>query len=130
MTSEEQLIQRYFDAFNRHDIEGVMACYHDEPVIVGANGERRVGRDAVRRSYEAEFAMFPDGFCELRLCTGNSGRGVAESFFHGTHAQRGRIEAIGAEVIEIVDGKIKEIRDYHKRVPKKTAEETTLAARA
>jgi len=24
MTAEEELIQRYFDAFNRHDIEGVM----------------------------------------------------------------------------------------------------------
>jgi hypothetical protein len=30
MTPEEQLIQRYFDAFNRHDIEGVVACFHDE----------------------------------------------------------------------------------------------------
>ena len=27
MTPEEQLIQRYFDAFNRHDIDGVMACF-------------------------------------------------------------------------------------------------------
>src|SRR5713101_3910974 len=27
MTPEEQLIQRYFDAFTRHDIEGVMACF-------------------------------------------------------------------------------------------------------
>ena len=26
------------------------------------------------------------------------------------------VEAIGADMIEIVDGKIKEIRDYHKRV--------------
>jgi hypothetical protein len=47
------------------------------------------------------------------LCTGNSGRGVAESFFHGTSSHRGIVEAIGAEVMEIVDGRIKEIRDYH-----------------
>ena len=26
MTPEEQLIQRYFDAFNRHDIEGVISA--------------------------------------------------------------------------------------------------------
>ncbi len=31
MTPEEQLIQQYFAAFNRHDIEGVMACFHDYP---------------------------------------------------------------------------------------------------
>lgn len=116
MTREEELIQRYFDAFNRHDIEGVMACFHQEPVIIGGNGKRCEGREAVRRSYETEFAVFPDGRCDLRLCTGNSGHGVAESFFHGTDAKHGRVEAIGPEVMEIVDDKIKEIRDYHKPV--------------
>jgi hypothetical protein len=121
MTREEELIQRYFDAFNRHDIEGVMACFHDEAVIVAPNGQRCSGRAEVRRSYESEFATFPDGFCDLRLCTGNSGRGVAESFFHGTHSERGKVEAIGAEVMEIVDGKIKEIRDYHHFSPAKAA---------
>lgn len=121
MTPEEQLIQRYFDAFNRHDLEGVIACFHDEAVIVGPNGKRCVGRAAVRQSYEAEFAAFPDGHCDLRVCTGNSGRGVAESFFSGTRTGRGRVEATGAEVMEIVDGKIKEIRDYHQPVSAKAA---------
>src|SRR5260370_6224580 len=107
MTSEEQHIKRYFDAFNRHDIEGVVTCFHDEAVLMGPNGKRLVGMAEVRRSYETEFALFPDAHCELRVCTGNSGRGVAESFFSGTHTGRGRIEAIGAEVIEIVDGNIK-----------------------
>jgi ketosteroid isomerase-like protein len=39
MTREEELIKRYFDAFNRHDTEAVMACYHDEPVVVVPNGK-------------------------------------------------------------------------------------------
>ena len=84
MTLEEELIQRYFDAFNRHDIEGVMACFHDEAVLVAPNGKRCTGRAEVRRSYESEFATFPDGFCDLRLCTGNDGHAVAESRFLGT----------------------------------------------
>jgi len=121
MTPEEQLIQRYFDEIDRHNLEGVMTCFHEEPVLVGATGKRCVGRAEVRRSYETEFAMFPDGRCDLRVCTGNSGRGVAESLFHGTRAKHGKIEAIGAEVMEIVDGKIKEIRDYHRPVPAKAA---------
>jgi len=117
MTPEEQLIQRYFDAFNRHDLEAVVACFHDQAILTGPNGKRLVGIAEVRRSYETEFALFPDAHCELRVCTGNSGRGVAESFFSGTRAGHGRIEAIGAEVIEMQDGKIKEIRDYHQSVP-------------
>jgi len=122
MTTEEELIQRYFDAFNRHDIEGVMACFHDHPLLVGAENRRCEGRGAVRRQYESEFALFPDGRCDLRLCTGNNGRGVAESWFHGTRIRDGRvIEAIGAEVMDIVDGKIKEIRDYHRPATAKAA---------
>jgi steroid delta-isomerase-like uncharacterized protein len=122
MTPEEQLIQRYFDAFNRHDIEGVMACFHDNPAIVDAEGRRFAGREEVRRSYETSFALFPDGRCDLRSCTGNDGRGMAESLFHGTRPREGRVvEAIGAEVLDIVDGKIKEIRDYHRPVPAKAA---------
>jgi ketosteroid isomerase-like protein len=122
MTLEEQLIQRYFDAFNAHDIEGVMACFHEQPAIVDVEGKRYDGRDEVRRHYETGFALMPDCRCDLRTMTGNSGRGVAESFFHGTRPRYGKvIEAIGAEVMEIVDGRIKEIRDYHRLLPVKAA---------
>jgi ketosteroid isomerase-like protein len=44
MTPEEELIQRYFDAFNRHDIEAVMACFHENPTTVGADERRYHGR--------------------------------------------------------------------------------------
>ena len=118
MTKEEELIQRYFDTFNRHDIEGVMECFHDAPVIIDGTGVRYEGRDEVRRHYETGFALFPDGRCDLRLCTGNDGHGVAESLFQGTRTRFDKVyEAIGAEVLEIVDGKIKELRDYHRPVP-------------
>lgn len=128
MTREEELIKRYFDAFNRHDIEGVMACFHDQAVLVGPNGKRCEGRGEVRKSYESEFAMFPDGHCDLRICTGNTGKGVAESLFTGTRTGHGRVEAIGAEVMEIVDGKIKEIRDYHHAVSAKASERATVGS--
>ena len=124
MTLEEALIHRYFDAFNAHDIEGVMDCFHRDPVIIDPTGKPFKGRDEVQRHYETGFALFPDGRCDLRMCTGNGGRGVAESFFHGTRPRFGKVvEALGAEVMEIVDGKIKEIRDYHRPSPSKADEE-------
>jgi len=33
-TREEDIIRRYFGAFNKHDLEGVIACFHPEPVVV------------------------------------------------------------------------------------------------
>jgi len=117
MTQEEQLIRRYFQTFNRQDIEGLMECFHENPVLVDAKGRRVEGRADVRRCYEASFASFPDGRCQLRTCTPNNGHAVAESRFLGTRQRDGNVvEAIGSELIEIVDGKIKEIRDHHERV--------------
>jgi len=122
MTPEEQLIQRYFDAFNRHDLEGVMACFHADPLIVDSTGRQFAGREAVQRYYETSFALFSDGRCDLRTLTGNNSRGMAESFFHGTRPREGKvIEALGAEVVEIVDGRIKELHDYHRPVQAKAA---------
>jgi ketosteroid isomerase-like protein len=47
---------------------------------------------------------------------------MAESLFHGTRPREGKVvEAVGAEVLEIADGKIKEIRDYHRPLPAKAA---------
>ena len=79
MTPEEELIQRYFDAFNSHDIEAVMVRFHASPVIVDAAGTRFEGRDEVRRHYETGFALMPDCRCDLRTLTGNSGKAVVLS---------------------------------------------------
>src|SRR5216683_7110221 len=91
MTPEEQLIQRYFEAFNGHDIEGVMACFHENPVMVDAAGTRFEGREEVRRHYETGFALMPDCRCDLRMLTGHSGHGVAESYFRGTRPRYGKV---------------------------------------
>jgi ketosteroid isomerase-like protein len=125
MSREEELIRRYFDAFNTQNIEAVIACFHEHAVIVDPAGNRIEGIAQVRRHYEASFRTFPDGRCELRTCTGNSGHGLAESVFHGTRAKEGSlVRAVGAEVMEIADGKIKEIRDYHRVVVGKEAAST------
>jgi len=122
MTFEEELIQRYFDAFNRHDLDAVMACFHSHPVIIDATGVRFDGRDEVQRYYETSFAAMPDCRCDLQTMAGNSGHGVAESIFRGTRPRFNKvIEAIGAEVIEFADGRIKEIRDYHRPLAAKAA---------
>ena len=128
MTPEEQLLQRYFGAFNRHDIEGVMACFHERPVIVDEESRRFAGRQEGRRSYGTSSVLFPDGRCDLRSYTGNDGRGMAESLFHGTRPREGMVvEAVGAEFMEIVAGKSKEIRDDQRSVsPSQFAWETPV----
>jgi len=112
-TREERCITAYFDAFNAHDVDGVLACFRDDVVLVDANDAKTVGLDAARALYAWEFDAMPDAHCELVLAAGHGGYGVAESVFHGTLDGRA-IEAVGAEVMEFVDGRISVIRDYHR----------------
>jgi len=114
-TREEELIRRYFDAFNNHDLDGVIACFHSEPVVVDSDGRRHEGVDAVRRLYRFQFSLAADGRCDLRSLVGHAGRGMAESLYHGTLDRDGTaIRALGAEVFEFADERIKEIRDHHR----------------
>jgi len=114
-TREEEIIGRYFEAFNKHDLDGVIACFDPEPVVVDSDGRRHEGVDAVRRLYRSQFSLAADGRCDLRSLVGHDGRGMAESLFHGTLERDGAvIKALGAEVFEFADERIKEIRDHHR----------------
>ena len=90
MTEEEQLIRRYFQTFNRHNIEGVMECFHANPVLVAHDGKRIEGRAEVRRCYEASFAAFPDGRCQLRTTPGTTGTRSRSRGFWGPGNGTGR----------------------------------------
>ena len=43
MSKETALIERYFDAFNRHDLDAVVACFTADAVIAGSDGRRVEG---------------------------------------------------------------------------------------
>ena len=113
-TREERCITAYFDAFNAHDVDGVLACFRDDVRLVDANDEVLVGLYAARALYAQEFESMPDAHCELVMANGHAGYGVAESVFRGTTLDGRVIEAVGAEVMEFVDGRISVIRDYHR----------------
>lgn len=112
---EEELIQRYFDAFNCHDIDAVMACFHEQPDFIDMEGVRHEGRATIQRYYEDILAIFPDGRCQIRTMLGQAGTGMVEALFTGTDRRTGQsIKAIGAEVITLADGKVKAVRDYRR----------------
>lgn len=114
MSEESDLIERYFEAFNRQNLEGVMACFCDDAVIVGSNGVRTEGAEAIRTAYAASFKAIPDGKCVPRALLGADGVGTVESVFTGTKAKTGEtVQLVGVEVLEFRGGRIQTIRDYH-----------------
>ena len=116
MSTETDLIKRYFDAFNRHDLEAVMDCFASDAVILGSDGRRTEGEAEIRESYAKSFETFPDGKCVPRTMLGADGSGSVESVFRGTRAKNDEsVELIGVEVLEFKGDKITALRDYHSR---------------
>jgi len=65
MTVPEDLLERYVDLWNRHDVEGVAALYHDQAERSSAIGGVR-GKQAIHETVSRFLAAFPDSRIETR----------------------------------------------------------------
>jgi len=51
----DRLAREFLDAFNRNDLDAVMAFFTDDAVYEEMNGRRDVGREAIRAAFEPQF---------------------------------------------------------------------------
>ena len=57
----EQIIAAYGEAWNRHDVEAVLAMHTDDSVFENhTSGGKGVGKDAIRKILGGVFSTFPD----------------------------------------------------------------------
>jgi ketosteroid isomerase-like protein len=97
------LLRQLADAFNRHDLDAIMAAFSQDCVFESPRGpdpwgKRFVGKDEVREGLGARFAGNPDvhyGDAEHFVC-GN--RGVSEWTLSGTTTDGERIEVRGCDL--------------------------------
>lgn len=100
-----------FDAFNRHDIDAVMTHFADDCVfytVAGteAHGTRIEGRAAIARAFEAVWQAMPDARWDHHSHFVSGDRAVSEWTFSGTDADGMRIEAEGADLFTIRNGRL------------------------
>jgi hypothetical protein len=124
-TATITVLNAFADAYNRHDVDAIMALMTEDCVFVSyfgpeSDGERFVGCEAVRARVSAGLADFPDArWSDVRhLVDGN--RAVSEWIFTGT--RRGThlpVERHGCDIFTLRSGKIAEKNTYQKwRQPK------------
>lgn len=115
-------LQGLFDAFNRHDIDGVMSYFADDIVfdtVAGsaAHGTRIEGSAAVREAFSNVWGTMPDvQWANSKHFTAGD-RGVSEWTFVATQADGKRIEADGVDLFTIRDGKIVRKQAFRKNRP-------------
>jgi ketosteroid isomerase-like protein len=110
-----EVIQRFNDAFNRHDVDAVMALMTEDCVFENTfpapDGERFDGAIAVRGFWERFFRSTPTARFEAEEIFAAGDRCVVRWVFHwGTEGGHVR----GVDVMRVRDGRVSEKLSYVK----------------
>jgi steroid delta-isomerase-like uncharacterized protein len=117
-----KLLERFAEAWNRHDLDALMSMMTDDCVFEASagsqvNGERSEGKQAVRAAYAAVFETFPDArWADARHFVAGD-RGVSEWTFTGSRKDGKRVEVTGCDLFTFRDGKIAIKNSYRKNRP-------------
>jgi ketosteroid isomerase-like protein len=110
-------VDRFNEAFNRHDVDAVMATMTDDCVFedtLPPDGARHEGAAAVRQAWEAFFAASPTAHfdAEHTLVAGN--RCVVQWRYTWIDEEGRESHVRGVDVITVREGKIAEKLAYVK----------------
>jgi len=117
-----EFLEAFGAAWNRHDVDAIMASMADDCVFditAGPEvfGKRYEGRERVRQAVARVFSIWPDahfGNARHFVC---GDRGVSEWIFTGTRADGTRIEVNGCDLFTFRSGKIVHKDSYFKNRP-------------
>ncbi len=114
-----EVIQRFNDAFNRHDVDAVMAAMTDDCVFENTypppDGERYVGQAAVRRFWEQFFGSSPQAAIEPEELFAAGDRCVMRWQYRWANDEPGKPAHVrGVDIFRVRDGKVAEKFSYVK----------------
>ena len=112
----EDLVVRFTDAFNREDLDAVMAFFADDGIYDEFDGRQRKGKDAIRAAFEPQFR---GDFGRMRFVTEDlfvdpaSGKGLIRWLC--TTERNGKIRGWrGLDVLHFRNGLLVEKQTYAK----------------
>ena len=123
MTTTDQVTTKFLDdfadAWNRHDVEGLMTFMTQDCVFMGSigpgvTGSHYAGFNDVKAGYAAVFKAFPDAHWGNARHFVAGDRGVSEWTFTGTTADGKKVEVNGCDIFTFLDGKI-QIKDSYRK---------------
>jgi ketosteroid isomerase-like protein len=114
-----QMLRSIAAAFDRHDLDGIMAHFADDAVFESPRGpepwgRRFVGREEVRTAFAGRFSGIPDVRYRQDDHFVDGDRGASEWTLSGTTTDGERLEIRGCDLWTIRDGKIVKKDSYWK----------------
>jgi ketosteroid isomerase-like protein len=110
-------VERFNDAFGRHDVDGVMAAMTEDCVFENTpppDGERYVGQAAVRAFWTSFFAGSPDARFDAEEAFAAGDRCVVRWRYAWSDADGTTGHVRGLDIFTVRDGKVAEKLAYVK----------------
>ena len=110
-------VDRFNDAFNRHDVDAVMAAMTDDCVFENTsppNGRRYEGQVQVRAAWEEFFAASPTAHFDGEDVITSGDRCIVQWRYSWTNDDGSTNELRGVDVLRVRDGKVAEKFAYVK----------------
>jgi taurine dehydrogenase small subunit len=117
-----QLLENFAAAWNRHDLDAILAmmttdCVFDASGGPDVSGAHYEGQQAVRAAFQQVFDTYPDAQWAGASHFVDGDRGLSEWTFSGTIADGSRMEVHGCDLFTFRDGKIAVKNSYRKNRP-------------
>lgn len=113
----QAVVNRFNDAFNRHDVDAIMRCMTADCVFENTrpapDGTRVVGQAAVRAFWEEFFTRSPQARFEAEDTFAAGDRCVVQWTYHWVR-DGGAGHVRGVDVFRVRDGKVAEKMSYVK----------------
>jgi ketosteroid isomerase-like protein len=116
--STVEVINQFNEAFNRHDVQAVMALMTEDCIFDNTypppDGERFEGQEAVRRFWEEFFHSSPDAVFQSEEMITHGDRCVVRWRYDWTSTDGSRGHIRGVDVLRVRNGKVAEKLAYVK----------------
>ena len=116
------ILDSFVNAFNAHDADKILSymtedCIFEASAGPDADGEKFVGKEAVKKAFENIFKNYPDAkwIKPQHFISGN--RAVSEWTFTGTKPDGSKVEVTGCDLFTFRNGKIYIKNSYRKNRP-------------
>jgi len=116
------ILDSFANAFNAHDAVKIISYMTDDCIFEASagpdvNGEKFVGKEAVKKAFEDIFKNYPDAkwIDPQHFISGD--RAVSEWTFVGTKADGSKVEVTGCDLFTFRNGKIYIKNSYRKNRP-------------